>query len=74
LRSTFPCVDDNSILHRSGIEPFPDQAQNYWVCNAMGYHLAQPLMIYASEMAADVGFKHLSYFLCRDLHAQNRQS
>src|SRR3569833_914194 len=39
----------------------------------MGHHLAQPLMIDASEIAAEVGFKHLSYFLRHDLHAQGLQ-
>ena len=30
-------------------------------------------MIYAREIAADVGFKHLTYFLRHDLHAQSLQ-
>ena len=40
LWSPFLCVDDNTILHRSSIEPFSDQAQDHRICNAMGYHLA----------------------------------
>src|ERR1035441_7909580 len=40
LRSNFPCVDDNPVLHRSSVEPFPDQAQDHWVSNSVGYHLA----------------------------------
>src|ERR1017187_334896 len=40
LRSTLFCMDDNTILHRSGIEPLSDQTQNHRVGNAMGHHLA----------------------------------
>ena len=40
LWSTLLCMDDDPILHRSSIEPLSDQAQNHWVGNAVGYHLA----------------------------------
>ncbi|PYS61538.1 MAG: recombinase family protein [Acidobacteria bacterium] len=39
LRSPLLCVDDNTILHRSSIQPFSDQARDHRICNAMGYHL-----------------------------------
>jgi hypothetical protein len=46
---------------------FSDQAQNHRISNAVGYHLAQPLTIYAGEIAADIGFEHLPYLLRHDL-------
>jgi hypothetical protein len=60
---TAPALYDNPVLHRSGIEPFSDQAQDHRIRNAVGHHLAQPLTIYAGEIAADVGF---------DMKEQNR--
>src|SRR6516225_2495452 len=73
LRSTLFCVNDDAVLHCSGIEPFSDQAQNHRVRNAMGHHLAQPLTIDSREITADVGFKHLHHLLGHDLQAQSLQ-
>lgn len=52
--SPFLCADDNPILYRSGVEPFSDQAQDHRICDAIGYHLASPLIINTDERAANV--------------------
>src|SRR5215469_11475025 len=70
LRDAFLSVDEGSVLHDPGLQPFRNEPKDHRVGNAVSHHLVEPPMVDSREVAADVGLVHVAYLLGHDVQAQ----
>jgi hypothetical protein len=55
--------DDHAVLHNARPKPLANQAQDDAICNAVGHHPHQPLMINVVKVSTNVGLVEVPHFL-----------